>query len=83
MWVPEQRKLLFEEIAGLINKSKKCPIWTGGDFNLQGIDWETRSVINHQYPKDINDRFIEVIDDCYFEELVTFSTRASNTLGLC
>ena len=30
----QQSKVLFEEIAGLINKNKECPIWIGRDFNL-------------------------------------------------
>ena len=36
-------------------------------------------MISHQYSKDIDDKFLEVIDD-YLEQLVTFPTRASNTL---
>ena len=43
----EWSKALFEEIAGLINKNKKYPVWIGGDFNLTDIDWETRSLISH------------------------------------
>ena len=78
----EQSKILFKEIAGLINKNKKCPIWIGGDFNFPDINWETRSVISHQYSKDINDKFVEVIDNCYLEQLVTFPTRPNNTLDL-
>ena len=46
------------------------------------LNWETRPVISHQYPKDINDKFLEIIDDCYLEQLVTFPTRASNTFDL-
>ena len=79
----EQSKVLSEEITGLINKNKKWPIWIGGDFNLPDINWETRSVISHQYSKYTNDKFLEVIDDCYLEQLVTFPNRASNTLVFC
>ena len=78
----EQSKILFEEIAALINKNKKCPIWIGGNFNLPDTDWETRSVISHQYSKDINDKSLEVIDDCYLKHLVTFPTRASKILDV-
>ena len=69
-------------MCGLIIKNKKCPVWSGGDFKLPDIDWEIRSEISHQYPKHINDKFIEVIDDCYLEQLVTFPIRATNTLDL-
>ena len=61
----EQSKILLKEIVGLINKSRKCRIWIGGDFN------------------DISERFIEVTNDCYLEQLVTFPTLGSNTLDLC
>lgn len=50
----EQSKTLFEEISGFINKSKKYPVWIGGNFKLADMDWETRSVTSHQYSKDIN-----------------------------
>ena len=33
----EQCTTLFDELAGLINKNKKCPVWIGGDFNLPDI----------------------------------------------
>ena len=68
-------------IAGLINSNKKCPVWIGGDFNLLNIDWQTRSVISHQYSKDKNDKFVEVIDDFYFEQLVTFPICGSNKMS--
>ena len=76
----KQSKILLKEIVGLINKSKKCRIWIGGDLNLPDIDWETSS---HQYSNDISERFIEVTNHCYLEQLVTFLTRGSNTLDLC
>lgn len=76
----EKSKILIEEITEFINKSKKCPVWIGGDFNLPDIDWETSS---HQYSNDISERFIEVTNDCYLEQLVTFPTLGSNTLDLC
>ena len=41
----EQSKILIEEITEFINKNKKSPIWAGGDFKLQYVDWETRSVL--------------------------------------
>ena len=59
----------------------KCPVWFGGDFNLPDINSETRSVISDQYSKDINDKFLEVIDD-HLEQQVTFCTQATNSLDL-
>ena len=60
---------MSEETAGLINKNMKCPVWFGGDFNLPDINSETRSVISDQYSKDINNKFLAVIDD-YLEQRV-------------
>ena len=68
----EQRKTLFEEIAGFINKNRKCPVWIGGNLNLPDTNWETRSAISHQYSKDINDKCLEVTHDCYLEQLALF-----------
>ena len=73
----EQSKILLKEIVGLINKSRKCRIWIGGDFNLPDIDWERSS---HQYSNDISERFIEVTNDCYLEQLVTFPARGVTLL---
>ena len=73
---------MFEEKARLINKNKKCTIWIDDDFNVPDINWETRSCISHQYSKDTNCKYLEVIDDCCLEKLVAFPTRASNTLHL-
>ena len=78
----EWSKTLFEEIAGFINKNKKYPVWIGGNFNLPDTNWETRSVISHQYSKDINDKCLEVIHDCYLEQLATFPTWGRNALDL-
>ena len=61
---------------------RKNPMWIGEDFNLPDIDWEVKSINNYQYPKQLNERFIDLIDSCSIEQLVNFPTRKQNTLDL-
>ena len=69
-------ELIFEEIKRLAS------MWIGGDFNLPDIDWEVKSINNYQYPKQLNERFIDLIDSCSMEQLVNFPTRKHDTLDL-
>ena len=53
---------LFNEIKSPSNKYKYNPIWIGGDFNLPDIDWETKPIIEHQYPTVLNKSFLATLD---------------------
>ena len=57
-------------------------MWVSGNFNLLDIDWEVKSMNNQQYPKQLNERFIDLIDSCSMEQVVNFPTRKQNTLDL-
>ena len=61
---------------------KKNSIWIGGDFNLPDIDWEVKSINNYQYPKQLNERFIDLIYSCSMEQVANFPRRKQNTLDL-
>ena len=61
---------------------RRSNIWIGGDFNLPGIDWKVKSINNYQYPKQLNERFINLTDSCNMDQVVNFPTRNQNTLGL-
>ena len=61
---------------------RRSNIWIGGDFNLPGIDWKVKSINNYQYPKQLNERFIDLTDSCNMDQVVNFPTRNQNTLGL-
>ena len=71
---------ISKEITKLNTKYKNNPIWFGGDMNLPDINWETNSVIKHQYLKDINDCFLDTFLSCNLEQIVNFPTRGNNTL---
>ena len=75
-------ELFFEEIKRLASMHRKNPMWIGEDFNLPDIDWEVKSINNYQYPKQLNERFIDLIDSCSMEQLVNFPTRKQNTPDL-
>ena len=61
---------------------EKNSIWIGGDFNFPEIDWEIKSINNNQFPKQLSERFIDLIDSCIMEQVVNLSTRKENTLDL-
>ena len=75
-------ELLFEEIKRLTSIQRKDPIWIGRGFNLPDIDWEVKSINNYQYPKQLNEIFIDLVDSCSMEQVVNFPTRKQNTFDL-
>ena len=69
---------LFDEIKRLSNKYKYNPVWISGDFNPPDIGWETKSIIGSQYPKALNESFLETLDLCNPDQLVNFTTRKNH-----
>ena len=61
---------------------RKNPPWIGGQFNWPDIDWQVKSINNYQYPKQPNERFIDLIDSFSMEQVVNFPARKQNTLDL-
>ena len=55
---------ISKELTMLYKKYKTNPIWFGGDMNLPDIEWSTNSITNHQYPKDINQCFLDTFSTC-------------------
>ena len=65
--------------------SIRCPhsfICCAGDFNVPDISWATESVSSYRYPLLINQALLKMSADCYFTQLVDFTTRDGNTLDL-
>ena len=75
-------KSLVDEIKRLSDKYKFNPVLIGGDFNLPGIDWETKSIVESYYPKALNESFLETLDFCNSDQLVNLTTRKNHTLDL-
>ena len=73
---------LCETIEDLASRHKKNVFWLGGDFNLPDIDWKTNNITGNDYPRAINERFLQMIGTIHCEQLVTSPTRFENTLDL-
>ena len=55
---------------------------SAGDFNLPGINWETKSMKKGAQHVGIHTRFMESIDDLGLTQIVNTPTRGTNTLDL-
>ena len=53
-----------------------------GDFNLPDINWKNYTTDNHQTNKDINEHFINTINNLNLEQIVKKTTRKNKTLDL-
>ena len=69
----------LEEIS---NSNKNAVIWIGGDFNLPDINWNSMAVNGNHNLLQMNNRFLEMIQNCNLDQVVKFPTRLDNTLDL-
>eukprot|EP00111_Clytia_hemisphaerica_P014427 TCONS_00042481-protein len=72
----------IETLASICKKYKDNPVWIGGDFNLPDIDWASNSIADHQYPKKLNEAYLELFDKGNLVQLVDFTTRENATLDI-
>ena len=63
-------------------RNPSSTLWVVGDFNLPDIDWDTVSIISHQYRKAINEGCLETINSIGLEQLVDEPTRNDKILDL-
>ena len=61
---------------------KKAPLWFGGDFNLPDVDWNMNLITGHQYPKILNETFLDMINRLNLEQLIDFPMRNGSFLDL-
>jgi len=57
-------------------------LWIAGDVNLPDIDWSDNSIKGHQYPLNVNQIFLDFLQDNALGQLVDSPTRLSNILDL-
>ena len=80
--------LMNEVGIGWLTRAKKSkkfktnPQFIGGDFNLPDVDWESYTIVGSQYPKALNEQYLEVFDSNSLSQVVNFPTRQKNTLDL-
>ena len=73
---------LNKAIIETCQKNPGAFIWLGGDTNHPDIDWESNQVVRHQYPRALNELFLQAIADAGLEQLVNFPTRGDRTLDV-
>lgn len=78
----EESENIIEEIYSIVNKNKRAVFWFGGDFNLPDIDWENQDITGSDYPKSINNLFLEMAQDLGFSQIVDIPTRGTSILDL-
>ena len=73
---------LCEDLCKIAAEYPSATLWISGDFNLPDIDWQTESIVGHNYSVAINNQFISTFNDLGLTQVVTFPTRQLNTLDL-
>ncbi|CAG2244812.1 unnamed protein product [Mytilus edulis] len=66
----------------IFKENNSSILWLGGDLNLPDIDWKSNSVCGNQYSSQINNRFVDMVNNCCLDQVVTFPTRGSATLDI-
>ena len=57
-------------------------VWIGGDLNLPDIDWHRLEVTRNQYPREINQAFLDKLNDMGLQQVNERPTRGSNILDI-
>ena len=78
----EYMKNLCSQLNFIYKNHKNSANWIMGDFNLPDINWKNYTIDNHQANKDINEHFINTINNLNLEQIVKKATRKNKTLDL-
>ena len=73
---------LIKHIEDICTSNPGTPIWIAGDVNIPDINWSTDQVITHQYPKVINESFLQMLARTGMEQIIDFPTRKDNILDV-
>ena len=57
-------------------------LWIAGDVNLPDIDWVNNTINSHQYSLNLNQIFLDFLQDNALSQLVNYPTRGSNILDV-
>ena len=69
----------LQSIISRIPTDKRAHLWLGGDFNIPDITWEEESVIPYATNSAVSNHFLTTVKDMYLEQVVTESTRVTET----
>jgi len=78
----EYNTKLIKCMSNILSKHKQNPHWICGDFNLPDIDWETNTITGTQYPKKLNEEYLDALDNLNLSQIVNFTTRKKSVLDL-
>ena len=73
---------LSNQLTSIKTKYKNAVIWIMGDFNLPDINWNSCTIEKHQNLKEINELFINTIQNLDLEQINKKPTRNHNILDL-
>ena len=73
---------LIDAIESLVKRHPNEVIWIGGDANLPDINWSSNAVSGNNYKKEINDSFLQAVENCGLDQIVDFPTRDNNLLDI-
>ena len=73
---------LCNVIKSITLQHKNSIFWIGGDLNLPDIDWNTLSSSGNHVPASVSHCFLDMLQDCNLQQMVTFPTRCDNILDL-
>ena len=70
---------IFDDLANAVSKiPSDAHIWVGGDFNLDGIDWENNCVKKYAYHSSTCLELLNLATEWCFEQMVRTPTRITN-----
>ena len=73
---------IVREVSEIVTANPRAVFWLGGDFNLPDINWPDQETFDHQYPKPLNDLFLEMSQTLGLEQVVDIPTRGTNILDI-
>ena len=71
-----------DAIPNIAKKFPNSPLWIAGDINLPDVQWKTNTLSKHQYTKQINEHFLDILFMLVLSQMVPFPTRLGNTLDV-
>ena len=73
---------ICRDIVNVISKNKNAVFWLGGDFNVPDIDWKKQIINGSQYPKSLNSKLLDTIQDLGLSQVIETPTRGTSFLDL-
>lgn len=73
---------MCKTVESLSKTYNNAVMWIGGELNLPDIDRNTQTVVGNQKLAAVNNRFLDMAQNCGLDQSVLFATRKDNALDL-